>query len=42
VVRLREDQSEAKFGDPLLLVRPDRHVGWRGSVPGDADTLLLW
>ena len=40
VVRLREGQSEAKFDDPLLLVRPDRHVAWRGSVPGDADALI--
>ncbi|MCZ2815928.1 FAD-dependent monooxygenase [Modestobacter sp. VKM Ac-2984] len=29
-----------RYGADLLLVRPDQHVAWRGSEPGDAEALL--
>ncbi len=30
LIDLREQELEAHYGAPLLLVRPDQHVAWRG------------
>ncbi len=41
VVRLTEPGAVAAFGAPLVLVRPDGHVAWRGdATPTDAGAIL--
>ncbi len=37
VVELRDEAPEELYGAPLLLVRPDQHVAWRGA-PVDQPT----
>ena len=32
VIELRGQTLEERYGAPLLLVRPDQHVAWRGTV----------
>jgi hypothetical protein len=31
VIELRDQAHEERYGAPLLLVRPDQHVAWRGA-----------
>jgi hypothetical protein len=41
VVRLDSEDARELYGRPLVLVRPDQHVAWRGdTAPADADGLL--
>jgi len=38
---LPSEFSQAHFGAPLVLVRPDQHVAWRGTEAPDAEQLLI-
>jgi 2-polyprenyl-6-methoxyphenol hydroxylase-like FAD-dependent oxidoreductase len=40
-VELSTDVARRSFDAPLVLVRPDQHVAWRGTVPPDPRQLLL-
>lgn len=41
VVRLRDAAVVEAYGCPLVLVRPDGHVAWRGEQdPGDPDAII--
>ncbi len=40
-VALSPDLSGRLFDSPLVLVRPDQHVAWRGTDADDARSLLL-
>lgn len=40
-LRLPDPALRALYGAPLVLVRPDRHVAWRGAAaPPDSDALI--
>lgn len=40
-VHVDEEEALALYGAPLVLVRPDGHVGWRGlAPPADADAVV--
>lgn len=41
VVELDRQLAEQLFEAPLVLVRPDQHVAWRGAASVDAERLLL-
>ncbi|TGN95725.1 FAD-dependent monooxygenase [Burkholderia sp. USMB20] len=32
ILRIKDDNASRIYGVPILLVRPDHHVAWRGSV----------
>ncbi|MBV9323045.1 MAG: FAD-dependent monooxygenase [Chloroflexi bacterium] len=40
-VELRSELARQLFEVPLVLVRPDQHVAWRGTAPDDAREVLL-
>lgn len=40
-VELPSGDAQRYFGAPLVLVRPDQHVAWRGTETADAAKLLL-
>jgi 2-polyprenyl-6-methoxyphenol hydroxylase-like FAD-dependent oxidoreductase len=40
-VELDQHMTEEQFGAPLVLVRPDQHVAWRGAEAADPERLLL-
>jgi hypothetical protein len=41
VVRLEESPVRELYAYPLVLVRPDGHVAWRGeSAPQDANKII--
>jgi hypothetical protein len=33
VLRISDAALAARYGAPLVLVRPDHHVAWRGAQP---------
>lgn len=41
IVRLDSDHARKVYEKPLILVRPDHHVAWRGeALPGDCQALV--
>ena len=41
VLPISDSRLAARYGGPLVLVRPDQHVAWRGTQPpADADRLI--
>ena len=40
VEHISDDKVRELYGAPLVLVRPDGHVGWRGDAPDDAGHIL--
>jgi hypothetical protein len=40
LVDLSDRGLEPRYEAPLVLVRPDQHVAWRGRGDGDLDALL--
>ncbi|SCB26795.1 FAD-dependent monooxygenase [Cupriavidus alkaliphilus] len=41
VLSIADDTASRIYGSPLLLVRPDQHVAWRGkTLPADSAALL--
>jgi hypothetical protein len=41
VARLENSEARELYAAPLVLVRPDQHVAWRGSaVPEDPTSLI--
>jgi hypothetical protein len=41
IVDIDDDSIASLYGKPLVLVRPDGHVAWRGDVlPVDAGQML--
>ena len=42
VVDVDTDEARRCFTQPLVLIRPDTHIAWRGyTVPADADALIM-
>jgi hypothetical protein len=41
VLAVRSDEARDIYGADLTLIRPDRHIAWRGNrAPANADQLL--
>lgn len=40
VIDLDADATRDSYAEPLILVRPDQHIAWRGSALNDAEALI--
>jgi 2-polyprenyl-6-methoxyphenol hydroxylase-like FAD-dependent oxidoreductase len=40
ILRREDAHVRDQYGDGLVLIRPDHHIAWRGTVSGDAANIL--
>jgi hypothetical protein len=42
IVDVDTDEARCAYAEPLVLIRPDTHIAWRGhTAPADADGLVM-